>query len=1177
MSTLANAKGLLYLGKAFLVVYFPMRFLLFVALAGWMAGCQVTPSRFERLTADQTGIRFVNSITENDSLNVLEFEYIYNGGGVGVGDFNGDGKPDVFFAGNQVSSQLYLNKGDFKFEDVTKPAGVSTRLWCTGVAVADINQDGRQDIYLSTAHPDRHKAVPNLLFLNIGNDARGIPHFQETAYQAGLADSSYATQATFLDYDRDGDLDVFLLTNALEVYNRNTVTGPQNQGRARSRDKLFRNDSSPGGKLRFTDVSNQAGLVHEGWGLGVVVNDINNDGWPDIYVANDFQSNDVWLINNRQGGFENQIDHLLKHQSHNSMGADMADINNDGLNDLAVVDMMPDDNLRQKTMFATIPYDRFQMAKRLGYQPQYIRNMLQLNRGGTLSDIGYMAGTAATDWSWSALFADLDNDGLRDLLITNGYRKDITDLDFTSYNRDAGTFGSDNERRSGLLKRVADLEPVYKPNFLYHNEGNLRFANVAPQWGLTEQSFTNGTAYADFDGDGDLDLVMNNINDPAFIYRNRTMETASDSLNHHYLRVELAGKPGNREGLGAKIAVWAGGQLHYLEHTRQRGYQSSVESVLHMGLGKARRIDSLRIWWPNGTGQTLFNLPANQTLTLQEQQSTQQPASFMVFQPPATPLLTDVTATLSLTYQQEEDDFVDYKQHQLTLPRKHSQPGPGMAVGDVDGNGLDDIYIAGSAHRAGTFFLQQPNSTFVRRDRRTKVPEETGVLLIDTDRDGDLDLYAVHGSTEFGQDKANYQDSLYLNDGRGNFRASPNALPRITASGSCVVAADYDHDGDLDLFIGGRVVPQRYPEAARSYILRNDSQGQQVRFTDVTDLLAPGLSKLGLLCTALWTDVDNDTWPDLLLAGEFMPITLYKNNQGRSFSNQSGTQPDLQAAAGFWNSLTAGDFDNDGDMDYIAGNLGLNSRLQASPERPISIYAADFDDNGTLDPILSLFNGSTDYPIHPRDALTDQIPSFKKRMTSYTAYGKLSLHDLLTNDEREQALLRKATYLASAYVENRSGKLFLHPLPVDAQFSPVFGAVATDLNGDDQLDLLTIGNDYATEVLSGYQDAGMGLCLLGSGGATFRPLPPTRSGFIVDGDAKALASVLLANGELVYVATQNNGPLRAFRQANNPARYRRMTSADEKATPLSGGKRHQKMEIGWGGGYLSQSSRVVKQ
>jgi hypothetical protein len=1160
-----------------------MRYLFTLTALVWLSfvGCNQQATRFERLAANQTGIDFANTITESDSLNVLDFEYIYNGGGVGVGDFNGDGQPDVFFAGNQVSSRLYLNKGGFSFQDITEPAGVSTKFWCTGVAVADINQDGRQDIYVSTIHPDRNKAVPNLLFINQGNDKNGIPHFQEMAQAAGLADSSYSTQATFLDYDRDGDLDLFLLTNALEAFNRNTVSGPRNDGSARSRDKLFRNDGVTRVDTRvtphFTDVSQEAGLLHEGWGLGVVVNDINQDSWPDIYVANDFQSNDVWLINNQHGGFINQIASMLKHQSHNSMGMDIADINNDGLNDLAVVDMLPDDNLRQKTMFSNIPYDRFQMAHRLGYQPQYVRNVLQLNRGsGLFSDIGYLAGTAATDWSWSALFADLDNDGLRDLLITNGYRKDITDLDFTSYNRDAGVFGSDADRRARLLKRIDDLEPVYKPNFLFHNDGhNYQFTNVARDWGLAEPSFTNGTAYADFDNDGDLDLVMNNINDPAFIYKNLTVEQSNDSSASHYLKINLLGKPGNLEGLGAKVLIWANGPIHYTEYTRQRGYQSTMAAGIHLGLGNALRIDSLKILWPNGNGQLLRNLPVNKTLTLKERQATPKPGTFLQIKPPAQPLLTDVSAQTGLLFTHQEDDFVDYKAQQTLLSHKHSQIGPGLAVGDVDRNGLDDIYIAGAAHKGGTFFLQQANGTFLRKDRPVKDPEETGVLLFDADNDNDLDLYAVHGSTEFGHNESRYQDSLYLNDGRGNFRAAPNALPNTTASGSCVIATDFDHDGDLDLFIGGRVVPQRFPEAPRSYLLRNESKNFKPRFTDVTDQLAPGLSKAGLVCSALWTDVNNDTWPDLMLAGEFMPITVFRNQNGRRLSLLP--MPTLEKAVGFWNSLTPGDFDNDGDIDYIAGNLGLNSRLQASPDYPVSVYAADYDKNGTLDPILSFFNGDTEFPFHPRDVLTDQVPSFKKNMTSYTAYGKMKLSDLLSGEQQKQATIKRATHLASAYIENRSGQLALRDLPVEAQFSPVFGTTATDLNHDGNLDILLTGNDYANEVLSGWQDAGLGLCLLGDGKGNFKALSPAQSGFIVDRDAKALASVLQANGQLIYVVTQNNGPLRVFSTKHDPTLYEPGRVTDGQTGRSTAGGQAHKTELSWGSGYLSQSSRVVEK
>ncbi|WP_040005188.1 VCBS repeat-containing protein, partial [Fibrisoma limi] len=862
---------------------------LFIGCVVWLTGCGQRSARFELLSPSRTGVDFTNTITETDSFNVLEFEYIYNGGGVGVGDFNGDGLTDVFFAGNQVSSRMYLNKtapgqADFQFQDVTEAAGVGTKVWCSGVAVVDINQDGRLDVFVSTLHPDKRRSVPKLLFVNQGNDANGVPRFVESARQVGLADSSFGTQAAFFDYDRDGDLDVYLLTNALEEYNRNTVTGPRNNGSARSVDKLYRNDGGGQGAVdkglgagrndrinppspaprslpHFTDVSQEAGIIHEGWGLGVIVNDVNQDGWPDIYVANDFQSNDVLYINDQHGHFVNQITDALKHQSHNSMGVDMADINNDGLNEITVVDMMPDDNLRQKTMFGTIPYDKFQMAQRLGYQPQYVRNVLQLNRGfepggkgqgargvgqsvqhspqppapsptPLFSDIGYMAGIYATDWSWSPLLADFDNDGFRDLLITNGYRRDVTDLDFSTYNREANQFGSDEDRHRRILESLKTLEGVHKPNFMYRNNGKgqdagstgLSFSNVAEEWGLDQPSYTNGTAYADFDNDGDLDLVMNNVNDAAFIYRNNTIQ-GQVAADNAFLRLRLKGDTGNLSGLGATVCIHYQGQMQYAEQVVQRGYQSTVESLMHFGLGGVKQIDSLKIRWPDGRGQLLTNVAVNQVLTLNQAQARPQEASFMLQQNPTSqPLFREVSAAVGLTFRHEETDFVDYKMQQMLLPHKHSQIGPGLAVGDVNGDGLDDVYIAGAAQQSGVLFVQQSGGTFRRMTMPTKDEEETGVLFFDADNDGDQDLYTVRGSTEFGKNQAKFQDQLYLNDGKGHLTPAVNALPPTTASGSCITAGDFDKDGDLDLFIGGRVVPQEYPKPARSYLLRNDSE-----------------------------------------------------------------------------------------------------------------------------------------------------------------------------------------------------------------------------------------------------------------------------------------------------------------------------------------------------------------
>ncbi|WP_128547492.1 VCBS repeat-containing protein [Larkinella soli] len=1178
---------------------------LLLTLLSLTAGCR-KETRFELLDAGESGIDFANTITESDTLNVLAFEYIYNGGGVGVGDVDGDGLSDIFFAGNTVSSRLYLNKGGMKFQDVTIPAGVSTTTWCTGVSMVDLNQDGRLDIYVSTIHPKPTGSVPNLLFINQGNGSDGVPRFQEMAGRAGLADSSYSTQAAFLDYDRDGDLDCYLLTNALESYNRNNVTGPRNDGSARSLDRLYRNDGPAAGKGSlpvFRDVSKQAGIVHEGWGLGVIVNDINQDGWPDVYVANDFQSNDVMYINNQDGTFRNRIADALKHQSHNSMGVDMADINNDGLNEIAVADMLPDDNLRQKTMFSMVNYDRFQMARRLGYQPQYIRNVLQFNRGALpegsagagkeagrdvprFSDIGYLAGVAATDWSWSTLFADFDNDGFRDLLITNGYRKDVTNLDFANYNQNASMFGTDETRRKRITDQLKDLEGVYKPKFMYRNDNDgrtssLTFTDQAAAWGLDQPSYANGTAYADFDNDGDLDLVMNNINDRAFLYRNRTIDGAGEEAGKkagNYLRIQLRGKPGNLSGLGARVSLFyhdAGrtSLRQYAEQAVQRGYESTVEPVLHFGFGSVAAIDSLKIVWPDGTGQLLVRPGINRMLTLAQAQANPVPTDFLTRRPgprATRPLFEEVSKISGLAFRHDEDDFVDYKMQQTTLHQKHSQIGPGVAVGDVDGDGLDDLYLAGAARKPGTLFLQKADGTFRRSDLPAKTEEETGVLLFDADNDGDLDLYAASGSTEFGKDSTRYRDRLYKNDGKGRFRPDTLALPPDASSGSCVTAADYDRDGDLDLFVGGRIIPREYPRPARSGLLRNEGG----RFTDVTEQVAPGLSRIGLVCAALWTDTDNDDWPDLLLAGEWMPITLFKNNRGQTF-NHSAT-PSFNHSTGWWNSLTAGDFDNDGDMDYVAGNVGLNGRYRASEQQPVSLYANDYDKNGSLDPIMSAYNGGKEYPVHPRETLTDQMPSFRQKFQLFSVYGRSGLQEVLPEPTRAGAIVRRATWFASTYIENQgAGRFALRPLPVEAQLAPGFGMRPIDFDRDGHLDLLMVGNNYASEVLTGWYDAGIGLCLRGDGKGGFVPLPLSRTGFLADGDAKGLAEVALKDGRSLLVVTQNQDSLRAFRHTGHPPGQRVTLRPDDRyaLVSLKNGRR-RKVEFSWGSTYLSQSTRL---
>jgi hypothetical protein len=1134
-----------------------------IALLAALAAC-TEEKRFELLKSNHTNIDFNNLITESDTLNVLQFEYIYNGAGVGVGDFNNDGLLDIFFGGNMVSSRLYLNQGNFKFEDVTKTAGLETKLWCTGVALADVNQDGQLDIHVSTVHPNENERSPNLLFLHKGLNAEGIPTFEEVAAKAGVADSSYSTQAAFLDYDLDGDLDMYLLNNALENYSRNTPTGQRTDGQGKSIDRLYRCDTVSNGLPHFTDVSREAGILPEGWGLGIVVNDINRDGYPDIYIANDFLSNDHLFINNKNGTFTNRIASYLKHQEYNGMGVDAADINNDGFNDIVAMDMMPDDNLRQKTMFPNIGYDRFMLNLRKGYQPQYVRNVLQLNNGnGSFSDIGYLAGINATDWSWSSLLADFDNDGYRDLLITNGYRKDVTDLDFIAYSNESAMFGTDKTRLKKAIATVNELEGVLKPNFMFKNNGDLTFTNQAKAWGLDQPSYSNGAAYADFDNDGDLDIVMNNINEEAFLYRNNL--TSNGEAN--YLRVKLLGEQGNPQGIGSKLYLYAQGKMYFSEHELQRGYKSTVDATEHFGLGKTTTIDSLVVVWPRGKRQIVTNVSTNQTISLEERNAVTAKSNEA---PPRQTVFREVHAKYNVYHRPYGDeDFVDFKQGQALLPQKYSQLGPGIAVGDVDQNGLDDFIVGAPKEKAASIFFQQPSGVFKSDSLPVKNQEDLGLLLFDADQDDDLDLYCVSGSSEFGRESKNYQDRLYRNLGKGKFVLDTAALPKTESSGSCVVANDFDKDGDLDLFVGGRILPTRYPQSPDSYLLLNNGKG---KFENVA---SPEIQKAGLVTSAIWTDFDNDSWTDLIVVGEWMPVTFFRNKSGK-LEKYIPKQPLPESTVGWWNSIASGDFDNDGDVDYVAGNNGLNSLYKASPQEPVCVYARDFDENGSIDPILCRYIQGTEYVTHPRETLTEQIVSMRRSLPRYAIYGNSPFKKLFPEERLKGALIYKGTMFGSMYIENQgNGNFSFKLLPLEAQVSPLFGLAVTDFNEDGNLDVLGVGNSYSTEPLTGYYDAGIGVCLQGDGKGNFKPVKVTESGFFVDRDAKGLASIRLADHGIAWITTANRDSVKIFERSHpkEPAVIRLLP--DDTAAEIvftSGLKRKQEFE--YGSSYLSQSSRI---
>ena len=1089
-----------------------------------LASCQQTDTLFQLVPSAQTGITFTNTIVENDTLNVIDYTYIYNGGGVGVGDVNNDGLDDIFFAGNQVSSRLYLNKGDFTFQDATEAAGVVTKRWATGVAMVDINQDSWLDIYVCVANKFDSAQSKNYFFINQGADAPGGEvTFVDQAAAYGLADDGYSTQAAFFDYDRDGDLDMYLLTNGLEPYSQNTARPKKTQGEGLSNDKLYRNDTPSGGGrgVTFTNVTRTAGILTEGYGLGISVNDINQDGWPDVYAANDFIANDLLWINNGDGTFTDKASDYLKHQAHNGMGTDIADFNNDGSVDIMVLDMLPEDNFRQKMMFGRPNDERFKLNLRYGYLPQYVRNTLQLNNGITptgepsFSEIGQLAGVSNTDWSWSALFADFDNDGYRDLLVTNGYAKDVTDMDYASYRSSASQFGTPEAKREKSIELAKLLKEAKVHNYAFKNQRDLTFADVSADWGMNVPSFSNGTAFADLDNDGDLDLVMNNINDEAFVYKN-TLEKTS---KNHYLRLKLTGPPANPNGLQATVRLRYDGEQQYHHHSVYRGYKSTVEDVIHFGLGTHSSVDSVEVTWPDGRYQLLTNVPANQVLTVRYAEATEAPPPP---KKPSPPLLTDVSASLPLDYRHREEDFVDFKYEPL-LPRRYSQDGPGLAVGDVNGDGADDFYVGGAKGQAGRFFVQEATGNFITYPLPgDSLYEDMGAVLFDADQDGDRDLYVVSGGNEFVANHPGYQDRFYRNDGRGHFTRDSTTLPTITASGSCVEAADYDQDGDVDLFVGGRISPKQYPLPAASYVLRNEGG----RFVDVTAEVAPPLTEIGLVTDALWTDFDQDDQLDLIVVGEWMPITFLRNEDGTFADVTETTQ--LPTTTGWWNTLVADDFDQDGDPDYIVGNLGLNSKYKASPTQPVRLYTNDYDQDGRIDPILTYYVMGTEYPAAFRDALSDQMNAMRRRFPKYEVYGRTSFAEMFTPEEMEGSSVLEAERLTTSYLENQGdGTFTVRDMPMITQVAPVYRMATDDLNGDGYSDVLMVGNSYATEVHQGWYDAFVGQALLGDGTGHFRPLTLGESGFYVDTDAKDLVK-LNRNGNPLWVVASNNDSLRVF-------------------------------------------------
>jgi hypothetical protein len=1165
--------------------------LLFLFAVFCLCSCKNEQRRFIQLPASHTGISFTNTVVETDSMNILDVENFYNGGGIGIGDFNNDGKQDIYFAANTASNKLYMNRGDFRFDDVTKAAGVEGEgRWSRGVSVVDINSDGWMDLYVSASLSPEAKRRENLLYINQGADANGIPRFSNMAAEYGLADTSHSTMAAFFDYDNDGDLDMYLLVNEIRRADYPGGFRPVLvKGENPNTDKLFRNDWND--RLQhpfFTNVSKDAGITIEGYGHGVNITDINRDGWKDIYVTNDFISNNILYINKGDGTFRDEAKTYFKHTSENSMGQDVIDINNDGLVDVVEVDMSPEDNYRKKMMSNPISYQRYQNNELYGYQYQYVRNMIQLNQGPRVlendsvgppvfSDIGFFSGIAETDWSWTPLVADFDNDGYRDLIITNGFPKDVTDRDFGAFRSQAYQIAS----KKDILEQIPQIKI---PNYAYKNKGDLTFADVTKEWGMDLPTFSNGVVYADLDNDGDLDVLVNNINQEALVYKNNSRETTAE--NNHFLQISFEGDRQNRNGLGAWAEVFYDkNKRQVYENTPYRGYLSSIQNIAHFGLGGTRTLDSVVIRWPGEKVQVLRNVKADQVIHA----AISNAAATGPFTTPsiANPsLLSEVTHAVNIDYVHRERDFIDFNIQKL-LPHKFSEYGPGLAVGDVNGDELDDLVSGGSFFYDTQLFLQQRNGTFTRKalqGRGDSLPEKNhedlGLLLFDADGDDDLDLYIASGGYEMQNNTAAYQDRFYRNDGKGKFLQDTTALPQNFTSKSCIRAADYDHDGDLDLFVAGRVEPWNYPKPVSSFIYRNDSKNGRIQFTDVTASVALSLSNIGLICDAVWTDFDNDGWLDLILAGEWMPVRFLKNKQGRLAEVTAATG--ISDKTGWWNSVVPGDFDNDGDMDYIVGNLGLNSYYRASVKYPVRIYAKDFNQDGNYDAIPTVYLPSSqedktkkEYPAQLRDELAKQMIAFRSKFQNYKSYAGATFDQMFTPAEMKGALTLEANYFSHSLVRNLgNGKFEVVPLPAPVQYSCINGMLVEDMDDDGNLDVLLSGNDYGTEVSVGRYDACNGLLLKGDGKGGFTPLSILQSGWFVPGNAKAVVKFRNPAGNTLVAVSQNRGPLKVF-QAKHTTTSIPVELTDRNALLHLINGQVQKRELVYGSSFLSQSGRFI--
>ena len=1075
-------------------------------------------TRFELLTAEQTGIDFQNRLEETPQMNIFTYLYFYNGGGVAAGDLNGDGLPDLYFTSNMESNKLYINQGDFKFSDVTEKANVAGQKgWTTGVTMADVNGDGKLDIYVSQLGDYKNIRGKNQLYINLGNDGNGIPQFENQAEQWELDLVGFSTQAAFFDYDLDGDLDMFMLNHSVHSNGTYVKSTARTEEHPLSGDKLFRNDGD-----KFTNVTEGSGIYSSviGYGLGVTVGDINWDGYPDIYVGNDFHENDYLYINNGDGTFSEQLETSMGHTSRFSMGNDIGDINNDGFPDIISMDMLPEDPVMLKSSAGEDSYEVYNYKLNFGYNHQFSRNTLQLNLGnGKFSEIAQLSGIAATDWSWSSLIADLDLDGHKDIFITNGIKRRMNDLDYINFvSNDAIQHRLEGDLTDDDLALVDKMPIVKIPNYAYKNMGDLAFQDMSEEWGLNQQSFSNGAVYVDLDDDGDLDLVTNNVDQEAFVYKNNTITI--EEKGNNFLKINFNGKSPNVFGIGTKVIIPLENKTIVNEVFTTRGYLSSVSNELVIGLGKRENIDSLIIVWPDKSFEILLDMQANQKIVVDQKNAD----GTYEYRREAKPVFTDATDSFSIPYKHEENKFIEFSREAL-IPHMSSTEGPTLAVGDINGDGRDDFFIGGAKWQAAELYIQTDKGFSKMEQEALKLDslhEDTAAEFVDVDKDGDLDLVVISGGNEFRGENDPLKVRLYRNAGKGTFRRDTQAFLGIFITGSCVTVGDFDNDGDPDLFIGGRVVPWNYGEIPESYLLENDGKGI---FKDVTREVAPDLEKIGMVKDATWADINNDGYPDLVVVGEWMPVSILINENGKL---KKAPIPGLEDSNGWWNTLAINDIDGDGDSDLIVGNLGQNSKLTASKEEPLSLYVKDFDNNGQIEQLLLYYNNGTEQVFATKDELSKQMPGIKNRFLKYTEFAKAKPNEIIPQEQLDEAEKLYAYELRSGLFINQGNMDFqFQPFPVQAQFSPLNAFYTFDFNNDNKKDILAAGNFYEINIQLGLYDADYGTLLKNTGQGAFEWVPNHKSGLKINGQVRDIKMIMFQNKPYLLVA-KNNEAIQIF-------------------------------------------------